>query len=702
VEPISYVLLASTLALFFAIFLFVKTKKFSMGDEKSVKISNAIQRGAVAYLMRQYKVVSLFFGTVFAVLFILSLFGIVGQFVPFVFLLGGFLSAFSGYIGMKTATMANSRTAVAASQSLNAGLRVAFSAGSVVGFVVVGVSLLGVSTWFLFLRYWYTSVQVVSSESELLRVITSNMLTLGMGVSVMALFSRVGGGIFTKAADVGADLVGKIEIGIPEDDPRNPAVIADNVGDNVGDVAGMGADLYESYNGAIVSAAALAVAGGLGFPGVLLPMMLASAGVIFSIFGTFFVRTKEGATQGMLLGSLRRGTYVSSVLMVVGSYFLVRYFFPDRIGLFWSVVSGLLAGVLIGFVTEYFTSANYKPTRRLAKASETGAGTVIISGLSLGMLSTFWPVLIVGAAILVSFFSGGGSLSSSRGFHLGLYGVAVSAVGMLSTLGITLSTDAYGPIADNAGGIAEMAGFPSEVRERTDALDSLGNTTAATGKGFAIGSAAFTSLALIASYISQARMVVPGSNFNLRLISPPVMTGLFIGAVLPFLFSALTMEAVGRAAMSIVHEVRRQFQDLPGLMDGTADPDYESCVDICAKASLKLMMAPAVISIITPVVVGFVLGVPGVSGLLAGATISGFAFAVMMANSGGAWDNAKKYIEVGNFGGKGSENHKAAVVGDTVGDPFKDTSGPAINILIKLISMVAIVFVVLAVKFHLL
>jgi K(+)-stimulated pyrophosphate-energized sodium pump len=692
------VFLSSLISLFFAGFLFFRTKKQSPGNEKMRQISEAIKRGATAYLTRQYKSVIVFFAVIFVILFVLSLFGYVSRFVPFVFLLGGFFSAISGFIGMKTATMANARTACAAQESLNRGLGVAFSAGSVIGFVVVGFGLFGLSVWFFFLKFWYTSIEPVQNDSVFIQNIVSNMLTFGMGVSCMSLFARVGGGIFTKAADVGADLVGKVEIGIPEDDPRNPAVIADNVGDNVGDVAGMGADLYESYVSAIVSASSLAVSAGLGMPGVIVPMLIAAMGIVFSVAGTFFVKTTENADQKTLLLSLRKGTWISSALMALGSYFLIRSFLD--ISFFFAVITGLFSGVAVGFATEYFTSDTYKPTKDLAKTSKTGAGTVVIGGLSLGMISTVWPVLIIGITVLISFFVCGGDVSDVLKFGKGLYGIGIAAVGMLSTLGITLAADAYGPIADNAGGIAEMSGLGDDVRRRTDALDALGNTTAASGKGFAVGSAALTSLALIAAYITEARSI-SGTGFNLSIINPPVLTGLFIGAMLPFLFAALTMKAVGRAAMSIVHEVRRQFKNIAGLMEGTADPDYEACVDICTHASVKLMISPAAIAVLTPIVAGLFLGVSGVAGLLAGTTVSGFVLAVMMANAGGAWDNAKKYIEAGNLGGKGSENHKSAVVGDTVGDPFKDTSGPAINILIKLISMIAIVFAGFAIAFHL-
>ena len=535
-------------------------------------------------------------------------------------------------------------------------------------------------------------------ESERIAQITANMLTFGMGASSMALFARVGGGIFTKAADVGADLVGKVEAGIPEDDPRNPAVIADNVGDNVGDVAGMGADLYESYVGSIVSTAALAVAAGYGVRGVAVPMILAALGVLASILGTFFVKTEEDASQKSLLKALRTGTYISAVLVVAAAFAAIRFLLPDHMGIYAAILSGLAAGVLIGAVTEYYTSDTYNPTRKLAASSRTGGATVIISGLSLGMLSTVAPVVIVGVSVLISYYcSGGGS-----DFNAGLYGVGVSAVGMLSTLGITLATDAYGPVADNAGGIAEMTHMPQEVRQRTDALDSLGNTTAATGKGFAIGSAALTALALIASYIDNVKQIDPSLNMDLSITNPTVLIGLFIGGMLPFLFAALTMEAVGEAAQSIVVEVRRQFKEIKGLMEGKAEPDYGACVDMCTISAQRLMVAPAMVAVIIPVAVGLLLGPEGVSGLLAGNTITGFVLAVMMANAGGAWDNAKKYIESGQLGGKGSEEHKAAVIGDTVGDPFKDTSGPSINILIKLTSMVSIVFAGLIVAVHLL
>ena len=697
-ETMYLVGLGSIAALAFAGIMFTRVRRESPGSEEMKRISDAVSRGAGAYLKRQYRGVGIFFAVVFVILLCMSFAGLLSFFTPFAFLTGGFFSGLSGFIGMRTATMANCRTANAASQSLNRGLRVAFSAGSVMGFTVVGLGLLDLTFWYFLLHFWYTNIQPVATEAELIGNITANMLTFGMGASSMALFARVGGGIFTKAADVGADLVGKVEAGIPEDDPRNPAVIADNVGDNVGDVAGMGADLYESYVGSIVSTSALAVAAGFGMHGVGVPMLLAAMGVLCSIFGTFFVKTKEGASQRNLLTALRTGTYISAILIAVLSFFAVRILLPENTGVYFAVLSGLVAGVAIGALTEYYTSDSYKPTQRLSAASETGSATVIIGGLSLGMLSTVAPVVIVGVSVLLSYFVSGGA----QDFNMGLYGVGVSAVGMLSTLGITLATDAYGPIADNAGGIAEMTHMPAEVRQRTDALDSLGNTTAATGKGFAIGSAAITALALIASYIDKVHQIDPNLQMDLSITNPTVLIGLFVGGMLPFLFAALTMDAVGKAAQSIVVEVRRQFREITGLMEGKAEPDYASCVDMCTKSAQKLMMAPALIAVATPIIVGLILGVTGVAGLLAGTTVTGFVLAVMMANAGGAWDNAKKYIESGAHGGKGSDCHKAAVVGDTVGDPFKDTSEPSINILIKLTSMVSIVFAGLIVAVHLL
>lgn len=676
IAPVA-VFICAIIALVFSMINFFSVKKKPEGTDTMKAIGEKIRKGAMAYLKRQYKTVGVFFAIMFVILLILAFTGFLTPFVPFAFLTGGFFSGLSGFIGMKIATYANTRTANGAQQGLNKGLKIAFASGSVMGLTVVGLGLLDISVWFMLLKFVF--------KLEINDIMTA-MLTFGMGASSMALFARVGGGIFTKAADVGADLVGKVEAGIPEDDPRNPACIADNVGDNVGDVAGMGADLYESYVGSIISCGALAAAAGLGFSGVIVPMLIAAIGIIASIIGTFFVSTKEGATQKSLLGSLRRGTYISSILSAIGAAVLIFTLLPDNSNVFWAVISGLVAGVLIGFFTEYYTSDSYNPTKKLSASSETGSATIIIDGIALGMASTAIPVIIIGISIIVSFFTAGGSSS----FASGLYGVGLSAVGMLSTLGITLATDAYGPVADNAGGIAEMSGLPEVVRERTDALDSLGNTTAATGKGFAIGSAALTALALIVSYTDKVEGL--GQTLNLSVTNPAVLIGLFVGAMLPFLFSALTMKAVGRAAQKIVVEVRRQFREIKGLMEGKAEADYETCVDICTKSSLKEMILPAALGIVAPIVVGIILGVNGVVGMLAGALISGFALAIMMANSGGAWDNAKKYIEAGNFGGKGSENHKAAVVGDTVGDPFKDTSGPSVNILIKLLSMVSIVF----------
>ena len=676
------VLICAVIALVFAAVKFYSVKRKPEGTEKMASISAKIRKGAMAYLKRQYKTVGVFFAVMFVILAILAYFDMLTPFVPFAFITGGLFSGLSGFVGMKIATYANSRTANGARQSLNAGLKIAFSSGTVMGLTVVGLGLLDISIWNILLKFVFN---LEISE------VTSAMLTFGMGASSMALFARVGGGIFTKAADVGADLVGKVEVGIPEDDPRNPACIADNVGDNVGDVAGMGADLYESYVGSIISCAALAVAAGYGEQGVFVPMLIAAIGIISSIVGTFFVSTKENADQKSLLSSLRRGTYISSAITAIAAAVLISVLLPGKINLIWAVISGLLAGVLIGFFTEYYTSDTYKPTKDLASSSETGSATVIIDGISLGMLSTAIPVIIIAISIIISFLASGGASGADNAFELGLYGVGLSAVGMLSTLGITLATDAYGPVADNAGGIAEMSGLDPEVRKRTDALDSLGNTTAATGKGFAIGSAALTALALIVSYTDKIGM----ENLNLKITNPPVLIGLLIGAMLPFLFSSLTMKAVGRAAQKIVVEVRRQFREIKGLMTGEAEADYEACVDICVKSSLKEMIAPAALGIVAPIVVGFTLGSNGVVGMLSGALVSGFVLAIMMSNSGGAWDNAKKYIEAGNYNGKGSENHKATVVGDTVGDPFKDTAGPSVNILIKLLSMVSIVFATL-------
>lgn len=693
------VLLGSVLGLIFAAYQAYSILKEDEGDENVKSISIKIRKGANAYLTRQYKGVAIFFALMFIIFLVLSLFDFVSIFVPFSFVVGGFLSGLSGFIGMKVATNANARTTTAAKKSLNGALKVSFKSGSVIGIVVVSLGLLYIGLGYSFLDWYYRDL----IEAERVVKITTNILTFGIGASSMALFARVGGGIFTKAADVGADLVGKVEIGIPEDDPRNPAVIADNVGDNVGDVAGMGADLYESYVGSLVSSCALAVAAGLSTKGVAVPLLVATLGVVASIFSTFFVKTKEDATQKNLLKALRRGVYISSIIVAIGSFFIVKTVIgTENIGIYFSILSGLIAGILIGFFTEYYTSDNYNPTKKLADMTKTGPATTIIGGLSLGMVSTAIPVIIVSLSVLISFKLSGGS----NDFNLGLYGIAISAVGMLSTLGITLATDAYGPIADNAGGIAEMSNQDPEVRRRTDALDSLGNTTAATGKGFAIGSAALTALAFIAAYKdSIENMVKSGAyefEFNLSILNPQVLIGLFIGGMVTFLFSSKTMDAVGRAASKIVVEVRRQFKEIPGLMDGKSEPDYASCVDICTKSAQKELVTIAIIAILTPLIVGLLLGPNGVAGLLAGSTVTGFSVAIMMSNSGGAWDNAKKYIESGVLGGKGSECHKAAVVGDTVGDPFKDTTGPSINILIKLMSMVSIVFGALVLAFGML
>jgi K(+)-stimulated pyrophosphate-energized sodium pump len=697
----------SIMALSFAAYLYFSILKKDEGSDTMKEIAQAVRVGARAYLKRQYLGVSLFFIVVFLILLALALKNYLVIFVPFAFLTGGFFSGLSGFIGMTTATKSSNRTAAAAMKSLNSGLRVAFSSGAVMGLTVVGLGLLDLSIWYFFLNAYYGSYAVpawlpqwaypllkwlfeahpLPIGTDKITAITSTMLCFGMGASSQALFARVGGGIFTKAADVGADLVGKVEAGIPEDDPRNPAVIADNVGDNVGDVAGMGADLYESYVGSIVATSALGVAAGLGVQGVTVPMVMAAVGVVSSVIGTFFVKSREEASQKVLLAALRKGVFASSIMVAIISYFLVKTALgAQHIGVYWSVLAGLVAGVLIGLCTEFYTSSGFKPTRSIADASLTGPATVIIQGLAVGMMSTALPVIIVGIAILVSYFLSGGAAN----FNSGLYGVAISAVGMLSTLGITLATDAYGPVADNAGGNAQMSHLPPEVRKRTDALDALGNTTAATGKGFAIGSAALTALALIAAYRDQVLLF--GKDLQLSLMNPNVLVGLFIGGMLPFFFCSMTMQAVGRAAGKIVVEVRRQFKEIIGLMEGKARPDYARCVTIATAAAQKEMVVPALLAIIAPVSVGLLIGVEAVAGLLTGATISGFVLAVMMANSGGAWDNAKKYVEEGHYGGKGSPAHKAGVVGDTVGDPFKDTSGPSLNILIKLMSMVSIVF----------
>ena len=696
---IVFAALGSIMALVFAVCMAKRALSFSEGTDQMKKIASFIRKGANAYLRRQYSVVIVFFACMFVVLCVMAAFGFLTWFVPFAFVTGGFFSGLSGFVGMKIATASNARTANACQSSLNSGLKVAFSAGTVMGFTVVGLGLLDISGWYLVLRYAFKLP---------LDDITAAMLTFGMGASSMALFARVGGGIFTKAADVGADLVGKVEAGIPEDDPRNPAAIADNVGDNVGDVAGMGADLYESYVGSLISACALGVTAFNYVEAVdrmnafAVPLLLAAIGVVASIIGSFLVHTGESTDQLDLLKALRRGTNTAAIIIAVASFPLVWLLLGwDNIGLYFAILAGLVSGVLIGRFTEYYTSDTYKPTKNLANSSETGTATLIIDGISLGMKSTAMPVVIVGCCILVSYLCSGMGITGDGKPALGLYGIALAAVGMLSTLGITLATDAYGPVADNAGGIAQMAGLDPVVRERTDALDSLGNTTAATGKGFAIGSAALTALALIANYTDKVRAIDPEMVLDMSIMNPVVLVGVLVGACLPFIFAAITMGAIGRAAHTVVLEVRRQFQEIKGLLDGTADADYESCVDICTKSSLKEMVIPTLVGVVVPIVTGFLLGPDGVIGMLCGATISGFLLAVFMSNSGGAWDNAKKYIEVGHCGGKGSENDKSAIVGDTIGDPFKDTSGPAINILIKLLSMVSIVFASVVVRFHL-
>ena len=682
--------LGAVIALAFAMLQRHRVLSVSEGNERMKKIAEAIRAGANAYLKQQYTTVFKVFAVVFVLLLVIA-FGSGGKMLskvtPFAFLTGGIFSMLAGFIGMKIATSANARTAQAASESLNRGLRVAFSSGSVMGFSVVGLGMLDITMWFFILRYGLGLTEPTQ--------IGSIMVMNGMGASFMALFARVGGGIYTKAADVGADLVGKVEAGIPEDDPRNPATIADNVGDNVGDVAGMGADLYESYVGSILATFSLGAIAGFGFRGMLLPLLLGVCGIICSILGSFLVRTKENASQEALLKSLRTGTYTAAILAAVLAAPLT-YFTIGSWGVYISILSGLLGGCVIGYFTEYYTSDTYKPTQRLAASSETGSATIIIAGLSLGLRSTMISILIVAVAVLVSFYAAGGMQS----FNCGLYGIGIAGVGMLSTLGITLATDAYGPVADNAGGIAQMADLPEEVRERTDALDSLGNTTAATGKGFAIGSASLTALALLVSYVDIVQSKTE-EVLDLSLTNPLMLVGLFIGALLTFLFSSLTMDAVQKAAQSIVMEVRRQFREIAGILDYQADPEYARCVALCTKGALHEMIAPALIAIIVPLITGLLLGPVGVVGMLGGVSVSGFALAVFMSNAGGAWDNAKKYIESGHHGGKGSEQHKAAVVGDTVGDPLKDTAGPSLNILIKLCSTVSIVFSGLILYFNL-
>ncbi len=721
--------IASVVALGMAWIFFRSMMKEDEGTERMKEIAAHVRKGAMAYLKQQYKVVTIVF-VVLAIVFAFMAYVLKVQnpWVPFAFLTGGLFSGLAGFFGMKTATYASARTAHGARTGLDKGLKIAFRSGAVMGLVVVGLGLLDIAIWFIVLNAVY------AGESTALITITTTMLTFGMGASTQALFARVGGGIYTKAADVGADLVGKVEANIPEDDPRNPATIADNVGDNVGDVAGMGADLYESYCGSILSTAALgatafAMNSDMQLRAVIAPMIIAAIGIFLSLIGIYLVRTKEGASMKDLLHSLGLGTNVSAGLIAVAT-FIILYLLgiENWLGLSFSVISGLVAGVIIGQATEYYTSQSYKPTQKIAEASQTGPATVIIKGIGTGMISTMVPVVTISVAIMLSFLCANGfdMSMSAKSISTGLYGIGIAAVGMLSTLGITLATDAYGPIADNAGGNAEMSGLGKEVRERTDALDALGNTTAATGKGFAIGSAALTALALLASYIEEIKIAMiravengkqyvdaagnlfDPSNastidfidfFQVNLINPKVLVGAFLGAMAAFLFCGLTMGAVGRAAESMVQEVRRQFREIKGILEGKATPDYGRCVEISTRSAQREMIIPSLLAIIIPIVVGLVLGVAGVLGLLTGGLAAGFTLAVFMSNSGGAWDNAKKMIEEGNFGGKGSENHKATVVGDTVGDPFKDTSGPSLNILIKLMSMVSIVMAGLTIAF---
>ena len=738
VKYVWIVFCASIVALGFAFFFYRRMLKEDEGTPTMREIAAHVRKGAMAYLKQQYKVVTIVF-VILAVLFlVMSIFHLQNGVVWFAFLTGGFFSGLAGFLGMKTATYASARTANGARQSLNKGLQVAFRSGAVMGLTVVGLALLDVSAWFLILNG--TGLLELVGEHATLTTITTTMLTFGMGASTQALFARVGGGIYTKAADVGADLVGKTEYNIPEDDPRNPATIADNVGDNVGDVAGMGADLYESYAGSILStmalgAAAFATIGAeMQMKSILAPMMIAAVGVILSVIGIFIVRTKEEASMTQLLKALSRGTNTAAILIAVATFGIMYVLFKDSTDIVWwqvslSVLVGLLAGVIIGKSTEYYTSQSFKPTQKVAESSQTGPATVIISGIGLGMISTVIPVLTIGVAIILAFLCANGFQIEFTAVNLskGLYGIGIAAVGMLSTLGITLATDAYGPIADNAGGNAEMSGLDPEVRKRTDALDALGNTTAATGKGFAIGSAALTALALLASYVEEIKMalerigtsvldlgdgrMVDTANaslidfmeyYNVSLMNPKVLVGVFIGSMMAFLFCGLTMNAVGRAAQKMVEEVRRQFQEIKGILTGEGTPDYARCVAISTKGAQHEMLLPSILAILAPIVTGLILGVAGVLGLLVGGLGAGFVLAIFMANAGGAWDNAKKYVEEGNFGGKGSDNHKATVVGDTVGDPFKDTSGPSLNILIKLMSMVSIVMAGLTVACHLL
>ena len=720
---------AAVIALLFAWAFYRQMMKESEGTPRMAEIAKYVREGAMSYLKQQYKVVIIVFVILAAIFGVMSLFGLQNSWVWFAFLTGGFFSGLAGYIGMRTATNASARTANAARSSLNKGLKVAFRSGAVMGLTVVGLALLDISLWYIILT------QVAHFGNDLV-IVTTTMLTFGMGASTQALFARVGGGIYTKAADVGADLVGKTEFNIPEDDPRNPATIADNVGDNVGDVAGMGADLYESYAGSILATMALGASAfassnvdGMQIKAVFAPMLIAAVGVVLSIIGIFMVRTNENAGMKQLLKSLSLGTNTAACLIAVATFVIMWALgIENWIGVSFSVVCGLLAGVIIGKSTEYYTSQSFKPTQKVSESSKTGPATVIISGLGLGMISTAIPIIVICIAILMAYLCANGFhvAFTAENLSMGLYGIGIAAVGMLSTLGITLATDAYGPIADNAGGNAEMSGLGEEVRKRTDALDALGNTTAATGKGFAIGSAALTALALLASYVEEIKiaLVRVGTTtldlggravetakaslidfmeyYNVNLMNPKVLVGVFIGAMMAFLFCGLTMNAVGRAAQKMVQEVRRQFTEIKGILEGEAKPDYARCVSISTKGAQTEMILPSILAILVPIMVGIIIGVPGVLGLLVGGLSAGFVMAVFMANSGGAWDNAKKYVEEGNFGGKGSECHKATVVGDTVGDPFKDTSGPSLNILIKLMSMVSIVMAGLTISFNLL
>ena len=723
--------LSSLVALALAWFFYHQMKKEDEGTPTMKKIALYVRQGAMSYLKQQYKVVTMVFVGLVILFSIMAYgFNLQNHWVPVAFLTGGFFSGLAGFLGMKTATYASARTANAARTSLNKGLRVAFRSGAVMGLVVVGLGLFDISFWYLLLDY-FIDADTLNPTAKLC-VITTTMLTFGMGASTQALFARVGGGIYTKAADVGADLVGKVEAGIPEDDPRNPATIADNVGDNVGDVAGMGADLYESYCGSILATAALGAAAFMGsgdvvmqYKAVIAPMLIAAVGIILSIIGIFMVRTDENAGVKQLLSSLSKGTNISSVLITVATFLILWALdITNWLNLSFAVVVGLLVGIVIGRSTEYYTSQSYRPTQKLSESGKTGPATVIISGIGLGMISTTIPVISVVAGIILSYWLASGF--DLTNVSMGLYGISIAAVGMLSTLGITLATDAYGPIADNAGGNAEMSGLGAEVRKRTDALDSLGNTTAATGKGFAIGSAALTGLALLASYVEEIRiglqrlgttvLQMPGGQevalhdasftdfmtyYDVTLMNPKVLSGMFIGSMMAFLFCGLTMNAVGRAAAHMVEEVRRQFREIKGILGGKAEPDYARCVQISTRGAQREMVFPSLLAIAAPIVTGLIFGVAGVIGLLVGGLAAGFVLAVFMANSGGAWDNAKKYVEEGNFGGKGSDVHKATVVGDTVGDPFKDTSGPSLNILIKLMSMVAIVMAGLTVSWSL-